>query len=218
MYFESRSQAGQRLAQLLVRDYRYENCAVLALSTGGVLVAEQIAAELHAPLMMLLSESIDIPGEDMVLGAVAVGGQFAYNSEFSQGEIDEYNTEFHSYFDDKRREAFNHINRLIGDGGVVDEALLTDRNIILVADGYYDLGVIDVAIDFLKPVRTEKLVFAAPVATVAAVDKLHIVADELHILDVKANFLGVDHYYTDNTIPSVETIVAKISEIVLNWR
>ena len=45
MYFESRSAAGQLLAAQLVEKYRYENCAVVALSEGGVLVGEQIAAE-----------------------------------------------------------------------------------------------------------------------------------------------------------------------------
>ena len=100
----------------------------------------------------------------------------------------------------------------------MDATLLQDRTVILVSDGFYDLSVVAVALNFLKPIRTGKLVFVAPVATVAAVDHLHVAADELHILDVKENFMGVDHYYNDNTIPSTEDIVAKISQIVLNWR
>ena len=44
MYFESREEAGQRLAAKLADQYRYENCAVVALSDGAVLVGEQIAA------------------------------------------------------------------------------------------------------------------------------------------------------------------------------
>ena len=218
MYFENRSEAGQRLAHTLVKGYRYENTAVVALSLGGVLVGEQIAAELHCPLMMLLTESIDIPGENQVIGTVADGGSFSYNSEFSQGELQEYTSEFHGYIDDKRREAVSHINQLIGDGGVIDETLLKDRNIILASDGLYDISAIDVALDFLKPIRTGKIIAAAPVATVPVVDRLHIAVDELHILDVKENFLGVDHYYEDNSIPGVDVIIQKISEIVLNWR
>lgn len=218
MYFESRSQAGQYLAAALVKRYRYENCAVVALTTGGVLVGEQIAAQLHCPLMMLLSESIDIPGENAIIGAVADGGTFTYNSEFSSGELEEYTSEFHGYIDDKKREALSHINHLIGDGGVIDESLLKDRHIILVSDGFYDLSTITTALEFLKPIRTGKLIFAAPVATIPVVDRLHIAADELHILDVKPNFLGVDHYFEDNFVPSVEMIVSKISQIVLNWR
>jgi predicted phosphoribosyltransferase len=37
MYFENREQAGQQLAVELLEKYRYENCAVVALSDGAVL-------------------------------------------------------------------------------------------------------------------------------------------------------------------------------------
>ena len=47
MYFESRAQAGYMLAEQLVERYRYENCAVVALSDGSVQVGEQIAGYLH---------------------------------------------------------------------------------------------------------------------------------------------------------------------------
>lgn len=218
MYFESRSQAGQQLAAELLNKYRYENCAVLALNAGGVLVGEQIAAGLHCPLMMLLSEPIDVPGENTTFGAVADGGDFTYNSEFSTGEIEAYTSEFRGYLDDKKREATSAINKLLGDGGVVDIALLQDHTIILVSDGFYDLSIVEVALTFLKPIRTSRLIFVAPVATIPAVDRLHVAADEIHILDVKENFMGIDHYYNDNVIPDTETIVAKISQIVLNWR
>mgnify|MGYP000912899622 FL=1 len=40
MYFESRAQAGQLLAAQVVDKYRYENCAVVALTEGGVLVGD----------------------------------------------------------------------------------------------------------------------------------------------------------------------------------
>ena len=54
MYFENRAQAGLQLAQQLLEKYRYEDCAVVAVSDGAVLVGEQIAAQLHAPLMLSL--------------------------------------------------------------------------------------------------------------------------------------------------------------------
>lgn len=218
MYFENRSQAGQMLAGVLYEQYRYENCAIIALSDGGVLVGEQIAAQLHCVLTMLVTEDIEIPGENLTFGAVSQVGNFTYNSEFSAGEIDEYTSEFHGYLDDQKREAFNRINRLIGDNGLIDRELLKNRVVILVSDGLNNGALVSVAIDFLKPIHINKLVIAAPVATVPVVDLLHVAADELHILDVKENFMGTDHYYNDNTLPSHEETVAKINQIVLNWR
>jgi putative phosphoribosyl transferase len=218
MYFENRTQAGQILAQQMFEKYRYEDTAVVALSDGGVLVGEQIAAALHCVLTLLLVEDIEVPGESVSFGGVSQSGSFTYNGMFSAGEIEEYASEFHGYLDEQKREKFQKINRLLGDGGIIDADLLRDHTVILVADGLDNGASIDVALDFLKPIRIKKLVVATPVATVQAVDKLHVLADELHILDVKENFMGTDHYYTDNTIPTHEDTIAKINQIVLNWQ
>lgn len=218
MYFESRIHAGQQLAAELFERYRYENCAVVALSDGGVLVGEQIAAQLHCVLTMLIVEDIEVPGESLSFGGVSQNGNFTYNSEFSTGEIEGYTSEYHGYLEEQKREAFQRINRLLGEGGLIDYDLLRDRTIILVSDGFEDSTVIDVALDFLKPIRIQRLVVAAPVASEQAVDRLHVAADELHILDVKVNYFDTDHYYTQNEIPTHEETVERINKIILNWR
>ena len=218
MYFESREQAGQVLAAQLLEKYRYENCVVLALSDGGVLVGEQLATSLHCLLTMLLVEGIEVPGESVSFGGVSQAGNFTYNSEFSSGEIDEYTSEFHGYLDDQKREAFSRINRLVGDGGIISPEMLHDRIVLLVSDGFVDGAILSVALDYLKPIRVQKLVAVAPVATISAVDQLHVAVDEIHILDVKENFMGIDHYFDDNTVPTREEAIEKVNEIVLNWR
>ena len=218
MYFESRAQAGQLLAAQVVATYRYENCAVVAVTTGGVVVGEQIASQLHCILTMLVTEGIEVPGESMSFGAVSQGGHFTYNSEFSSGEIDEYTSEFHGYLDDQKREAFSRINRLVGDGGIISPEMLHDRIVLLVSDGFVDGAILSVALDYIKPIRVQKLVAVAPVATISAVDQLHVAVDEIHILDVKENFMGIDHYFDDNTVPTREEAIEKVNEIVLNWR
>ena len=218
MYFESRGQAGRLLAAQLYEKYRYENCAVLALSDGGVMVAEQIAAVLHCVIMMLISEDIPVPGEGMDFGAVSQNGQFTYNTTFSTGEIDAYTSEFHGYLSEQKREAFQKINRLIGDGGTVDTDLLHDRVVILVSDGFDNTTSLDVALDFLKPIRIDRLVVAAPVASIEAVDEIHVQADEIHVLDVKENFFDTNHYYDNNTLPDRQDTVKRISEIITKWQ
>ncbi len=218
MYFESRGQAGQLLAGKLVPSYRYEDCVVVALSDGAVLVGEQIAAALHCLLTMLLIEDIQVPGEDMSFGGVSENGSFTYNGAFSSGEIEEYTSEFHGYLDEKKREAFQKINRLIGADGMIDEAMLREHVVILVADGLDNGAALDVAVDFLKPFHLKRLIVVSAVASVPAIDKLHMLADELHILDVKQNYISTDHYFTDNTVPTHDETIAKINQIVLNWR
>ena len=218
MYFENRTQAGYALATQLYENYRYDDCVVVALSDGAVQVGEQIAAQLHCLLTMLLVEDIEVPGEGISFGGVSQDGGFTYNGMFSAGEIEEYASEFHGYLEEQKREAFQKINRLLGEGGLMSHEMLRDRVVILVSDGLDTGASLDVAVDFLKPIRIKKMIVAAPFASVAAVDKLHILADELHVLDIKANFMGVNHYYEQNDLPTHEETVAKINNIVLNWR
>jgi putative phosphoribosyl transferase len=217
MYFENREQAGQLLAAELLEKYRYEDCVVVALSDGAVLVGEQIAKSLHCLLTMLLVEEIEVPGEGISIGGVSQNGGFTYNGMFSAGEMEEYNSEYHGYFEQEKQNAFQKINRLLGDGGLINNDMMRDHVVILVADGLDTGASLDVAVEFMKPIRIKRLVMATPISTVAAVDKAHMLADELHILDVKENFMGIDHYYNQNTIPSHEDTIAKINQIVLNW-
>ena len=217
MYFESREHAGRLLARKLA-PYRYENCVVVALSVGGAVVAEQIARQLHCLMMLLITKDIDVPGEDVLFGSVAQGGTFTYNSSFSEGEIDGYVSEFHGYLDEQKREAFQSINRMLGKKGTMDIKLIRGRVVILVDDGLDNSSRVDVVLDFLKPIRTQRLIVTSPVATIDSVDKVHVLADEVHILDVKQNYISTEHYYDNNELPSTEETVKRVSEIIMNWR
>lgn len=218
MYFKSRIVAGEQLAGQLLEKYRYEDCAVLALSDGAVLVGEPIAAALHSVLTMLLIESIEIPGEHINIGGLNQSGRFTYNGMLSAGEVEGFRQEYFGLFEEKKREAMMRINRLLGDGGLINKDLLRGRNIILVSDGFHDAASLDIALDFLKPISIQKLIVATPTASVQSVDRLHITVDEMYILDVKENFMGVDHYYDENEVPSHEDTVKKINDIILNWQ
>jgi putative phosphoribosyl transferase len=217
MYFHSRAEAGQKLATEL-QQFRYENVAIVALSDGAAVVAEQIALSLHCVLTMLLSENVKMPGERSALGTVTQGGEFVYNSALSEGEIDEYYSEFHGYIDDQRREKFSHLNRLLGQGGLVDPAMLREHVIILVSDGFKHGTSLDAASEFFKRVKIQKLVVATPIASVQAVDRMHIIADELHCLSVTENYIDTNHYYDVNDVPTHDEIAKRINEIVNNWQ
>lgn len=218
MYFESRAQAGRILAAQLYDRYRYEDCVVVALSNGAVDVGEQIAQVLHCAMTMIIIEDIAVPGESLSFGGLSQDGSFTYNSDLSSGEIQEYMDEFHSYLEEQKREAFQRTNRLLGDGGLIEKGMLRDHTIILVADGLDTATSLDVAVNFLKPIRIKRLVIATPVASIPVVDKMHMIGDELHVLDVKENFMGTNHYYDNNDIPERKDIVAKLNQTILNWQ
>ncbi len=217
MYFASRAEAGQKLAEKL-KQYRFEDSAVLALSDGGVVVGAQIAAELHCPLMFLLTQDITLPGEKTAVGVVDQNGGFTYNDLFSTGELDELVGEYHGVIEELKMEKWHELNRLLSDGGLVDADILDGRNVIIVSDGFLNGTSLLATMNFLKPVKAKKVVIVTPFASVAAVDKMHILADELQVLSVIDGTFELDHYFEKNDVPKQEDIVKILNEAILKWK
>lgn len=217
MYFKDREAAGIELAEKLA-DYRYENTIVIALSNGGVAVAEPIAAKLHCFLTLLLLEDIKIPGEPEPFGSVNQYGKFSQNSFYSAGEIEGMYSEFHGVFEQQQRENLSHMNALLGDGGILNPQMVKDRVVVLVTDGLLNGASLDAAIEFLKPIRTKKIIVVAPLATRIAADKMHLVGDEIYTLAINDDLLEIDHYFENNDLPSREQTIAKINQAILNWK
>lgn len=217
MYFKNRAEAGQQLAAKLGK-YRYENTAVIALSDGGVVVGAQIAMQLHCVLTMLLTEPIKLPGEPDAVASINAEGGFTFNSMYSTGQLEEFNSEYRQYIEQQKLEKLHDMNRLLGEGGLIKNELLRGHNVILVSDGLNNGFSLDAAADFLKPLKLERLIVATPIASVPAVDRMHIIADEICCLSVIENYMNTNHYYEDNSLPPHEAILETIEKIVLNWQ
>jgi predicted phosphoribosyltransferase len=218
MYFASRLQAGRMLAAQLKPLYRYENCAVIALSDGGVMVGAQIASELHCVLTMLLSEEISLPREPVAIGGITAAGNFVLNHDYESGDLEEMTGEYRSYIEQEKLAKMHKMNELLGSSGLISPHLLRGRNIILVADGLKSPFLLTMAAEFLKPIAIEKLIIATPLASVQVVDWMHINADKIFCLDVPKDFMDTNHYYDKQDIPDHATIVKTIEQIILQWK
>jgi len=205
------------LANRLLPKYRYENCAVIALSDGGAVVGAQIAMALHCVLSLLLSEEITLPRELEAVAGVSQDGSVSYNAHFSPGELDELVGEYYQYIEQEKLTKIHDLNHMLGRGTTVDKRLLIGRNVILVSDGLSSGFAIDLALEFLKPIPTEKVIVATPVASVLAVDHLHITVDEIHCLSVVEDYISTDHYYDQRDIPPHNKIVEIVERVILNW-
>ncbi len=210
--------AGRQIAAKLAPKYRYENCAVVALSDGAVLVGAEIAKALHCVLTMLLTEDIKLPGELNALAVIDQDGKFTYNNMFSTGQLEAFAGEYHGFIEQEKRVKIHNMNKLLGGGGLITRDLLYGHNVILVSDGLNSALSLDAAVAYLKPIRIEKTIIATPTASVPAVDRMHLLADEIVCLDVIENFMSVSHYYENNKMPSHEKIVQTIKDIVLAWQ
>lgn len=218
MYFKNRTEAALQLAQQLVPKYRYENCAVVALSDGGVVIGSNLATQLHCVLMMLLTEQINLPGEPSAVGTIDQDGGFTYNGKFSTGQLEDLESEYRNYIEQQKLEKLHGMNSLLGSGGIIDPKLLRGHNVILVSDGLSTGLSLDAATAYLKPYKLESLIVATPIASVGAVDRMHLLADQIFCLSVVENFIDVNHYYEDNTLPAHDTIVRSIKDIILKWQ
>lgn len=218
MYFASRLQAGRMLAAQLTKKYRYENCAVIAVNDGGVMVGAQIAAELHCVLTLLVSSEIMLPREPQAVAGITAAGTVSYNKEYSQGELDELLGEYYNVVEQEKLVKMHDMNHLLGGEGTIDKRLLHGRNVIVVTDGLKSGFQVDLAAEFLKPVQIEKLIVATPLASVQAVDRMHVLADDLYCLNVVENYMDTDHYFDTHDVPEHETAVKIINEIILKWK
>ncbi len=205
------------LASRLSVKYRYENCAVVALNDGGVVVGAQIAQQLHCILNMIISEEINLPREPIAVGGITSDGNFSYNPEYSGSEIDEIMAESRGTIEEQKLTKIHEMNRMTS-GGLVNKKLLVGQNIILVSDGLKSPFSLDVALQFLKPIRIEKLIIATPLASVKTVDWMHLYADEIFCLSVIDDYIDTDHYYDNNDVPDRETIIKTIETVILNWK
>lgn len=216
-YFASRMQAGRMLATRIKKKYGDEPCAVVAMSDGGVMVGVQIAVELQCVLTMLLVDEIQLPRELVSIAGISQDGTFTYNHNYAESEIQELVTEFHGVIEQEKLEKLHRMHALMGGEELINRDLLRHKNVILVSDGIANSFQLDLAMDYLKPIAMKKLIVATPMATTNAVDRMHIMADDIICLSVPENFMDVDHYYDTQDVPSHDVVIKSVAQVVKNW-
>lgn len=217
-YFPSRPVAGGLIADQLEKKYRFDDCAVVALGNGAVMVGAEIAKRLHCVINLLLTSSIQLPRELEVLASIDNFGGITYNDMYSAGQLEEIKAEYFNYLEQQKLEKLFEMNKLLGQGGVISTDQLRNRNIIVVSDGLKNGFSMLAAYEFLKKVKTKRLIMVTPFASVQAVDQMHTLADEIVCLNVIEDIISIDHYYDANALPKYEETVRIIEDIVLSWQ
>jgi len=216
-YFQSRMQAGRLLASQIVPHYQGEKVSIVALSDGGVVVGMQIARQLHCPIGLMLVAEIDLPQELMTIAGMSQDGAFSYNKMYSAGEIEEVLQEYRGAIEAKKMQRMQELNKSLGTGSLLRKDLLEHYTIILVSDGMVNGFSLDLAMEFLKPISYKRLVIATSMASVPAVDRMHIVGDDLYILNVLEDYISTDHYYDTNDVPPHDIVIKTVSHIMKEW-
>lgn len=214
-YFPTRSSVGASFAKQLT-DYSGQNNAVLALSPGGVAVGLEIAQSLHCLLGLLLLKHIYLPGENKPLGVVDSRGRLTYGQDIAHAFIEEFEMEYRATIEDKKMEAVSKLHAVGSDGQLVP-TYFQDKNVIIVNDFTKTGTAYKAAMDFLKPVRTGKIILVTAIAQLPAVDVMHLMGDKILIEHATDKDLPPDHYFEEGNPPMTPELKILLSQVPMKW-
>lgn len=193
--FANRTDAGQRLAQALLR-FKDERPVILALPRGGVPVAFEVAQALAAPLDLLLIRKIGVPGQpELALGAVVDGDHphlvinrdIAALVEASDAYVAEQEAEKLREIEERRTLYLKGRHR----------PEIAGRTVIVVDDGVATGATMRAALEALREMRLKHLVVAVPVAPADTQERVRQAVDELICLETPEIFHAIGHFYLD---------------------
>lgn len=189
-----RTEGGRELAEALVHYRGQEKVLILALPRGGVPVAYEIAAALHAPLDLLLVRKLGAPGQrELAMGAIASGGIRVLNHDLirtlSVTERDIERVAEQEQRELERREAAYRGDR--------PRPVIGDRTVILVDDGVATGATMRAAIASLRQQNPARIVIALPLAPASTVATLAREADEVICLHSPEPFVAIGRWYQD---------------------
>ena len=194
MSFRNRSEAGKKLAEAHQR-YEGQNPVILALPRGGVSVAAEVAAALHAPLGLVLVRKIGVPREpELAMGAVVDGAApiIVRNEDVIRHlAIDE--AAFKRVCDQELAEIESRRRRYLGDRPPID---VKDRVTIVIDDDATG-ATIRAALRATRMRAPKTLVLAVPVASTEALAEVSEEADDVICLEDHELLGAIGFYYSD---------------------
>jgi putative phosphoribosyl transferase len=195
MPFRDRADAGHKLASAL-RKFKGQEVVVLALPRGGVPVAAEVAASLHAPLDLILVRKIGVPGQpELAMGAVVDGADpHVVRNEDVIGLAGVTEQKFAEIRDRELSEIERRRQNYLGDRPRAD---VTGRVAIVIDDGIATGATMRAALQAVRPRGPKRLVLAIPVAPTETLVELQNEADEVVCLEDHEAFGAIGFYYRD---------------------
>ncbi len=201
--FRDRAEAGQFLASKLTAFKDRSDVLVLALPRGGVPVAFQVAAALHAPLDVFLVRKLGLPGhEELAFGAIATGGVRVLNRDVvrSMGLSSDLieTVAARELAELKRRERAYR--------GDHPEPNPSGCTVILVDDGLATGATMLAATRALRQQEPQAIIAAVPVAAPATCDEFRPEVDDIVCGLTPQPFCAVGEWYEDFSQTSDEEV------------
>ena len=203
MIYRDRAEAGEQLAEALTK-WRGTNPLVVAIPRGAVPMGKILADRLHGELDVVLTRKLHAPGSlEFAIGAVDESGwtylaDYAFDVGASRQYIErQVATELETIR--RRRAAYTP------DRAPIDA---TNRIAIVVDDGLATGATMIAALHAMRARGPLRLICAAPVASLEAVDKVRAYADEVVCLQTPEFFDAVGRFYQSFPQVGDEEVIA----------
>ncbi|MDD4867100.1 MAG: phosphoribosyltransferase family protein, partial [Mycobacterium sp.] len=159
--FRDRREAGRVLANLLSAYRDRPDVIVLGVARGGMPVAWEVAAALHAPLDAFVVRKLGAPGrEEFAVGALASGGRVVVNDDVVRGlGITPQQLRYIA-----EREGQELVRREAAYRGGRPPAAVTGKIVVLVDDGLATGASMFAAVQALREAQPAQIVIAVPAA------------------------------------------------------
>jgi putative phosphoribosyl transferase len=202
--FADRVDAGRRLAWKLL-PYRAEDPLVLALPRGGVIIGNEVAHALGAPLDVIAACKIVVPGHPQIaIGAIAPGDVRVLDEDalhwlhISPSRYDRIVAECEGELE--RRERLYRGGRPAPD--------VRNRTVILVDDGLATGMTAYAALLWLRKQGANRVILAVPVSAEQTANMIRDDIDCLVCLSIPDHFRAVGLWYRDFDAVTDEQVVA----------
>lgn len=192
--FRDRGEAGRVLANLLGAYRDRHDVIVLGLARGGLPVAWEVAAALHAPLDAFIVRKLGAPGhEEFAVGALASGGRVVVNDDVVRG-LRITPQELRAVAEREGRELIRREAAYRDGRPPVD---VTGKTVILVDDGLATGASMFAAVQALREADPAHIVIAVPAAPESTCREFAGLVDDVVCASMPTPFLAVGESFWD---------------------
>lgn len=201
-----RHHAGKLLAEKLAPLVRGQDCIVLAIPRGGVIVGDEIARALGLTLDVIISKKITPPDyPEYAIGSITYDGIMHYGHDWER-----YSNEpgFQEEINKKKAEVARQIQAYRGH----TDYDLENKTVLLVDDGIATGSTVYVILKWLAQKKTKQIILVTPVIPYTTHEIIKKFGIQIVAIDVPSEFSSVGQFYRKfDQVPDqiVQNILAK---------
>jgi len=188
---KNRSDAGNKLAEILTDIVKDEESVVLAVPRGGIVVGKEISKKIRCPLDIIISKKITPPNSpEYAIGAITHDGTIyrgVYWDRFSQ----------EPKFEEEKNKKILEVKRRLEEYRGNSDYKFENKTIILVDDGIATGSTIFVLLKWLSEHKVKRIILAVPVIPATTYEEMKPLVDTLVALEIPTEFSAVGQFYKE---------------------